>query len=395
MQTIRQDLTLALFREGYALLPNRRRQLGADVFGLRLLGRPAVALCGVEAVQRFYDEDLFVRAGALPEPVRHTLTGERTVHSMDGAAHRRRKEMFLTLREPTQVRALLHGVEAEWDAAVARWAQQPQVTLFDAAAEVILRATASWAGVPLADSRAPAAARDMVSMVDGFGSPGPRHARGRVARRRAELRLESVVLRMRVGRDSPPAGSMFARVLHHRDEDGELLDARLVAVEMLNVLRPTVAIAWFLAFSAHALHRWPEHRRRLQEDDDAWAPAFAHEVRRFYPFAPFMGARARRDVGWDDDAIAEGTLVLLDLFGHNHHEALWMEPYTFAPDRFLDHPPGMFDLVPQGGGDPATGHRCPGEDITVQVLNALSPRLARLEYDVPDQDLSIPLSRIP
>jgi fatty-acid peroxygenase len=395
MQTIRQDLTLALFREGYALLPNRRRQLGADVFGLRLLGRPAVALCGVEAAQRFYDEDHFVRAGALPEPVRHTLTGERTVHAMDGAAHRRRKEMFLALREPARVRALAREVEAEWDAAVARWAEQPQVTLFDAAAEVVLRATASWAGVPLVESREPEAARDMVSMVDGFGSPGPRHARGRVARRRAERRLESVVLRMRVGRDSPPVGSMFERVLHHRDLDGELLDARLVAVEMLNVLRPTVATAWFVAFSAHALHRWPEHRRRLREDDDAWALAFAHEVRRFYPFAPFMGARARRDVAWDGDEIAEGTLVLLDLFGHNHHEALWKEPYAFSPERFLDHPPGMFDLVPQGGGDPATGHRCPGEDITVQVLQALAPRLARLEYDVPDQDLSIPLSRIP
>jgi fatty-acid peroxygenase len=394
MQTIGRDLTLALFREGYALLPNRRRQLGADVFGLRLLGRPAVALCGVEATQRFYDEDLFVRAGALPEPVRHTLTGDRTVHAMDGAAHRRRKEMFLALREPTQVRALLQEVEAEWEQAAARWAQQPQVALFDAAAQVILRATASWAGVPLAESHSPTAARDMVSMVDGFGSPGPRHARGRLARRRAERRLESVVLRMRVGRDSPPAGSMFERVLHHRDEDGELLDARLVAVEMLNVLRPTVAVAWFLAFSAHAMHRWPENRRRLREDD-AWALAFAHEVRRFYPFAPFMGARTRRDVRWDDDEVAEGTLVLLDLFGQNHHPALWKEPYAFAPQRFLDQAPGMFDLVPQGGGDPATGHRCPGEDITVQVLKTLAPRLARLEYDVPDQDLSIPLARIP
>jgi fatty-acid peroxygenase len=395
MQTIRQDLTLALFREGYALLPNRRRQLGADCFGLRLLGRPAVALCGVEAAQRFYDEDLFVRSGVLPEPVRHTLTGDRTVHGLDGDAHRRRKEMFLAMREPTQVRALLHEVEAEWNAAVARWAQQPRVTLFDAAAEVILRATASWAGVPVAESRASAAARDMVSMVDGFGSPGARHARGRVARRRAERRLENVVLRMRVGRDAPPAGSMFERVLHHRDENGELLDARLVAVELLNVLRPTVAIAWFVAFTAHALHRWPEQRRRLREDDDAWALAFAHEVRRFYPFAPFMGARARRDVRWDGVEIAEGTLVLLDLFGNNHHETLWKQPYAFAPVRFVDHPPGMFDLVPQGGGDPATGHRCPGEDITVQVLRALAPRLARMDYEVPGQDLSIPLSRIP
>lgn len=50
---------------------------------------------------------------------------------------------------------------------------------------------------------------------------------------------------------------------------------------------------------------------------------------------------------------------------------------------------------PAGGGDPAHGHRCPGEDVTVAVLATLAKQLADLDYDVPAQDLSIPLSRIP
>ena len=29
---------------------------------------------------------------------------------------------------------------------------------------------------------------------------------------------------------------------------------------------------------------------------------------------------------------------------------------------------GEFDLIPQGGGDPRTGHRCPGEQITIALL---------------------------
>lgn len=49
----------------------------------------------------------------------------------------------------------------------------------------------------------------------------------------------------------------------------------------------------------------------------------------------------------------------------------------------------------QGGGDPRTGHRCPGEQIVVALLAALSVELARLEFDVPDQDLDISLRRIP
>ena len=54
-----------------------------------------------------------------------------------------------------------------------------------------------------------------------------------------------------------------------------------------------------------------------------------------------------------------------------------------------------FELVPQGGGNPRTGHRCPGEQITVAVLSALAVRLARLSFDVPEQDLDISPRRIP
>jgi cytochrome P450 len=49
------------------------------------------------------------------------------------------------------------------------------------------------------------------------------------------------------------------------DTGGELLDPKCAAVELLNVIRPTVAVAWFVAFTGHALHRWPEQRARLRE----------------------------------------------------------------------------------------------------------------------------------
>ena len=31
-----------------------------------------------------------------------------------------------------------------------------------------------------------------------------------------------------------------------------------------NVIRPTVAVSWFVGFAAHALHRWPDDRERLR-----------------------------------------------------------------------------------------------------------------------------------
>ncbi len=88
-------------------------------------------------------------------------------------------------------------------------------------------------------------------------------------------------------------------------------------------------------------------------------------------------------------------MVLLDVYGQNHDEDLWGDPYAFRPQRFPDRPVERDELIPQGGGDPRTGHRCPGEGITIGLLQALAVRRARLEYDVPDQDLRIPLRRIP
>lgn len=88
-------------------------------------------------------------------------------------------------------------------------------------------------------------------------------------------------------------------------------------------------------------------------------------------------------------------MVLLDLYGQNHDSALWPEPYTFNPDRFLHRQVDPNELVPQGGGDPAAGHRCPGEQVTVELIKILAAKLAAMEYDVPDQDLRIPLTRIP
>lgn len=161
------------------------------------------------------------------------------------------------------------------------------------------------------------------------------------------------------------------------------------------MLRPTVAITWFAVFAAHALHRHPEHREPLAGDDGTgFAWAFAQEVRRFYPFAPFVGGLAAERLEWAGQTITPGTMVLLDLYGLDHDADLWPEPYRFDPSRFLAGPAPADALVPQGGG-PVDGHRCPGEDVTVAVLATVVRFLARLPYVVTEQDLRIPLRRIP
>ncbi|MER5727271.1 cytochrome P450 [Streptomyces sp. NPDC002138] len=390
------DSTLGLMTHGYAWLPNRMRREAGDVLRTRLLGRPTIALRGPDAVAFFYDEHHVVRTAALPDPVLDTLFGHGAVHTLDGDAHRARKAMFLALlKDEGGVAALGERVGARWREAVAGWTEDP-VVLFDEVSKVLALAVCDWAGVPLTDVSAAELAHDCTAMVDGFATPGPRHLRARRARARQEESLAALVVRVRETPDPGARGSALETVARHRDPVGGLLDPHTAAVELLNVIRPTVAIAWFATFAAHALYRWPHHRDLLRSGTaGAYAEAFSHEVRRFYPFAPFVGGLAAQDLTWHGEDVAKDSLVLLDLYGQNHDPGLWDHPYRFDPHRFTRADSHLEHLVPQGGGDPSAGHRCPGEDITVTALSALVTELARLDYDVPDQDLTIPLSRMP
>lgn len=389
------DDTLFLLLEGYGWLPAQRRRAVGEVARVRLMGRRAAGICGPEAARFFYEEDGIRRGGAVPGMVRSTLFGQTAVHTLDGAEHRARKAILLPLLDGARVAGLVRHAVAAWDREVPAWRQRRRVVLFDRAARVLASAVYAWAGLPLDDSDAPGAAADMVALVDGFATVGPRHWRARRARRRREAWLGGLVRQARSGTLGIRSGTPAHAVIRHRDSDGALLDRRVAAVELLNLLRPTVAVAWFVAFAAHALHRHPGHRARLAGGDAAFTEAFVHELRRFYPFTPFVGGVAVTDLAYRGEPIPEGTLVLLDVYGQLHDPAVWEDPYAFSPDRFLGRRPGPYELIPQGGGHPATGHRCPGEDATVELLKALVPRLAALDYRVPDQDLAISLRRVP
>ena len=396
MRRPRLENSPLLLAKGYGWLPDARRARGRRTVAARLGGLPVLGIEGPDAARFLYDEDHVRRSHAIPEPVQGTLFGKGAVHTLDGEAHRVRKAMFVSLlMDDDRIATLVKGATVAWDAAVPGWVARDEVVLFDVAAEVITRAVCNWAGVPVAEGEVSSVARDLTAMVDGFATAGPRHWRARRARGRREAWLARLVEGVRSGAATVPTGSVVDVVAGHRDAGGERLDPRTAAVEVLNVIRPTVAISWFLAFSGHALARWPQYRDRLASGDPAFAEAWADEVRRFYPFAPFIGGRAPREVEWDGERVPEHSMVLLDLYGQNHDPDLWDDPYAFRPERFLGREVGAFELVPQGGGDPRTGHRCPGERVTVAVLSALAIRLARLQADVPEQDMSISLRRIP
>jgi fatty-acid peroxygenase len=236
----------------------------------------------------------------------------------------------------------------------------------------------------------------MAALIDGPAAIGPRHRRGRAARKSAEDWIGGLIDDVRAHRLEVPAGSAAHVIAWHRDGKDRLLDRRVAAVELLNILRPTVAVARFVVFAALALHEHREYRRQFQAHDDESLALFVQEVRRFYPLFPFVAAVVKKDFHWHGYRFRRGRWVILDLYGTNHDPRLWENPEAFQPERFRHWDGSAYDFIPQGGGDYYQGHRCAGEWITIALMKVMVRLLTtRMAYTVPEQDLRIDLWRVP
>ena len=387
----RPDSTLALLRDPYRYIGRECRRHGTDLFEARLLLKKTICMTGAEAAALFYDERRFLRHGAAPMRVQRSLFGVGGVQGLDDEAHRRRKAMFMSIMTPEAIDDLALMVRQALAAAARTWRGAGEVVLFEALHEPLLRAVCQWAGVPLTGDEVGRRTEDVVALFDAAGDVGPRHLAARLARRRSERWIAEVVRRIRDARLDPPPGSAACIVALHRDCDERLLDERIAAVELLSVLRPTVAVSVYIVHAAHALHC---HGRSVLEDDGV--DDFVHEVRRYYPFFPAVVARVRHDFRWRDYRFPAGRRVLLDLYGTNRDERVWPSPEEFRPARFRRWDRSPYNYIPQGGGDFLAGHRCAGEYLTIAVMRAAVEFLSReVVYEVPEQDLDIDYRRLP
>lgn len=390
------DNTISLLKEGYNYIPNRRRRFHTDIFGTRLMGQNVICIGGEEAARIFYDNDKFRRKGAAPRRIQQSLFGKNGVQTMDGAMHQHRKQLFMGLMTRERIQDLMVITRKQWNVAKEDWIQKDKIRLFDEVRKMMCRVACNWAGVPLWAKELEQRTADLSSMIDAFGAVGPRHWKGRIARNRSERWIRKIIKQVRGGEVNPSTDTALYAMAWHRNLDGKLMSTQMAAVELINILRPIVAIARYITFGALAMHEFPETAAKLRADDDTYSQNFVQEIRRYYPFGPFLGARVRSNFNWNGHLFQKGTLVLLDIYGTNHDPNLWQNPYTFSPKRFTEWEGSPFDFIPQGGGDYYIGHRCAGEWITVEVMKVSLDFLTnQVAYNVPEQNLNMSLVRMP
>ena len=390
------DSSIALIADPYRFISKRCERYESDMFQTRLLLQKNICMRGREAAKLFYDQSRFVRAGAVLKRFEQTLFGEGGVQGMQDAAHHHRKRMFMALMTLEQIDQLADIAEGEWVKYADRWMTQDQVVLYPEVRELLCRSVCQWAGVELQESEVDPLTLDLAAMYESAGSMGVKHLLGRQARKRRDLWAKRLIEDIRTGKRQPPEASAAHQFAWHRDHEGQLLDAQIAGVELQNVLRPTVAVSVFITFAALALHEYPECREKLAAGDSQYAVMFAQEVRRFYPFFPAVAARVRQDFEWRGCRFPQGMRVILDIYGTNHDAQSWEAPHEFRPERFRDWDEDLFSFIPQGGGDQYENHRCPGDQISVELLNVATRFLCqRIRYDVPPQDLRLEFARLP
>lgn len=387
--------SLSLLGEGYTFISSRCHRFDSDLFQVRLLMQNTICMSGEEAARLFYDERLFQREHAAPRLLQKTLFGQGGVQGLDDDAHRHRKKLFLSLLNDQAVAELVRLSETSWQAAIDVWQRSDRVVLLPEVQAILTRAVCDWAGVSLDEDEVTVRRDQLAAMIDGAGGVGTRHWQARKARKDAERWLIELIRGVRGATLPLDETRALVVVARYRDANGVELDEHVAAVELLNLLRPTVAVSRFIIYAALELHAHPQWRARLQLEDALLEP-FAQEVRRLHAFFPFTAARVREDFEWKGYRFPKGTRVLLDLYGTNRDARLWTQPDSFDPERFFNWNGSAYNFITQGGGEVTSGHRCPGEPLAIALLiSALRMLTRRMSYAVPAQDLRMDTSRMP
>lgn len=390
------DNTINLLKDGYLFISNRMNLYDTDIFETHIMGQKAICITGEDASKIFYDPDLFQRKGAAPKRVQKTLFGKNAIQSKDGICHIKRKSLFMEILSKEEVEKLSQLVKKELINSIYEWEQKGEVVLFKELSEIICYIVCNWSGISINKAESKYRTKDFVNMIYSFGSIGPRYKKGKKARKESEIWIENIVKEVRSKKLEVDKSTPLYKISFYKDIDNKLLDDKMAAIEIINTIRPIIAVSTYIVFAVLALYTHPLCKEKLIKNEKNYYENFVQEVRRFYPFTPFVGARVKKNFSWNEYEFKKGTLVLLDVYGINHDPRIWDDSEIFRPERFENKEKNLFDFIPQGGGNPAITHRCPGEYVVINITETVLDFLLNyIDFDVKKQDLSYNLNKIP
>ncbi len=407
--------TLAFLAKPFEFIDERVARHG-PIFRTHLLGKPTVILAGGETAGVFADEQVCLRDGSIPSHVRE-LFGGRSLGLLDGSEHATRKRQILAAFVPEALPAYVPAMQTLVETTLARWASKDQE--LDGIAELKRLAISAIATnvVSMGDGL------DLETLLESFqvltagftglpvALPGTAFKRALNAR---DAIFEVLGRAVKEHRESERDDGL-GRMLAHRDEHGARMTDENAVMELHHIFIAGYIVFAELASLLITIAREPALHDGLSTEIRASAPSgdltirqlasmdllsrVVQETKRITPVVPLAFGLARKSFVVGGFRIDEGTMLFWAPFAHHQDAAVYPKPQTFDAERFTAaraeqgrHP---FAFAPQGMG-PSTGHKCPGVDYATLLMQVFTTTLLRdYTYDIPEQDVSLDLSRIP
>jgi cytochrome P450 len=362
-------------------------------FTIRLpLAPPFVMLTDPDEVKQVFTAPADVLHPGSGARVLEPVVGRHSVILLDGAPHMEQRKLMLPAFHGERIERLTALVEEVTERDVAGWPGDEPLQLHPRlqrlTLEIILRAVFGLEPGPRME-----ALRDRLGAMLKFGEKpisllpptnpdgapakvlervGPFASFVRLQREADALIFELIDERRRhdVQRDD-----VLAMLLAARHEDGSPMSEQELRDELLTLLvagHETTAST--LAWGFDQLVGHPEVVERLREADDAYLTATVQEVLRHRPVLPNVAPRlvvGPIEVG--GVRYPEGVCLVPNAYLIHHDPEIYVDPYSFRPERFLDQPPGTYTWIPFGGGR----RRCLGASFALLEMKVVLREVLR------------------
>jgi cytochrome P450 family 138 len=318
------------------------------------------------------------------------VLGPNSFFAISGDAHRKQRKLLTPPFHGRRLRAYEAIVEEEAVREMATWPQGQEFATMGPMMRItlnaILRAVFGADGAELAELR-----RLLPAMVK-LGSrlvalPIPRTDLGRWSpwgrahayRREYDAVIDRLIAAARLDPGLDERDDVLALMLQSRYDDGSAMSREEISDQLLTLLTAGhETTSTTLAWAVERLRRHPAVLRRLADEADAdgsqLREATILEVQRVRPVIDATLRRVRApelELGrW---TLPQGQVVLVSIYLIHRDEALFPNPRSFDPDRFVGSRPDTYQWIPFGGG----ARRCIGAAFAQMEMNIVLRTLLR------------------
>lgn len=308
------------------------------------------------------------------QPNHGRLLGSGSVFALDGAEHRRRRDLLSPFFHGKRLQTYEPIFAAETLREIAGWPDGRRFATLAPMRRITVNAvlrTVFGARPDQLDGL-----REIITTPLAFGAklarlpipsrglgllPGRLNPQGWLAerRRRYEAAVDDLIADARA---DPDRDDVLALMLRTPYADGALMTRKEIGDELLTMFAASQeSVAATMAWVFERISRHPGLLDELAAEADAGGHALRRatvcEAQRTGVVSDFVGRRVHAPVfelgPW---RIPRGTSVLVAIGAIHRNPAVFAEPDRFDPRRFLTDAPSAFEFLPYGGGS----RRCPG-----------------------------------